>query len=433
MGERWNQSMETIDYSASTSSQPAKKTGDKRRRNLRVLFIFPGYLSTKPGLDPLWLETAGLAQGLGKVVARCDVLTPYGLFEPAHIKSFASQRATPSILRQPLHRLPRVIRVLLGDGRSWWRAQVLKRRAVAAARAAPYQLVIQFHRRFHSAGYHAAKQCDAPMVLKMDALEVREEEEWGIHRPWGSVVERFGESRIMERADLVAPVSAELNSLLSSMHIPDHKRLVLDNAVDLDLFSPATDSHSKRPPELGSRIVAGWIGSFRPFHGLNLLPDIAARLEADSPDVLLCLVGDGPQFQSVATSVRGRSNVVLVGAVAHEEVPAWIRCFDMAFVLANQGAFHYSPLKLYEYLASGCPVIAPDVGELAQVIQRERGGLLVPPGRPDAVADAIIRLARGDDFRRRMALEARQVAESSGSWEARAERLLSSLEDRGLL
>jgi glycosyltransferase involved in cell wall biosynthesis len=267
----------------------------------------------------------------------------------------------------------------------------------------------------------------------MVALEVREEEGWGIHRPWGSLVERFGELRIVEKADVVVPVSAELDASLASAGVPGHKRLVLDNAVDLELFAPAGVGPEHRPPELGSRLVAGWVGSFQPFHGLRLLPDIARRLESEAPDVLLCLVGNGPLFETVAASVRGRSNVSMIGSVQHEDVPKWIRCFDMAFLLADDGAFHYSPLKLFEYLACGCPVVAARVGEVAQVISRERGGLLVPPGNADATADAIARLARDADLRQRMAAGARQVAEEGGSWRSRATTLLSFLEHRELL
>ena len=434
MSERLIGLTEPIDHSVPETGPGSKAVAHGSRRRIHVLFILPAYLSTKPGVDPFWLETAGLAQALGSLVERCDVLTPYGVFAPSQLKGFALQRAAPpGTLRRSLHRLPQMIRVLLGDGRSWWRAQQLKKQAVTAARAASYQLVIQVHRRFHTAGQHAARESGTPFVLKMVALEGREQEGWGIHRPWGSVVERVGEFRIIRQADVVVPVSAELDASLSSIGVPDNKRLVIDNAVDLELFAPAGNSEEPRPRELGSRIVVGWVGSFQPFHGLHLLPDIARRLERDAPDVVLCLVGDGPLFQTVAAAVQGRSNVYLVGSVSHEEVPRWIRCFDMAFLLADEGAFHYSPLKLYEYLASGCPVVAAQVGEIAQVIPQERGGLLVSPGDAAATADAIVRLARDTALRRRMALEARQVAEGGGSWRTRAEKLLSSLEDRGLL
>lgn len=405
-----------------------------RAPKTKVLLILPAYLSTRPGLDPFWLETAGLAEAVASLVDRCDVLTPYGLFSPHDLKGFAMKRASPAgPFRQGLHRLPRVIRVLLGDGRSWWRAQQLKRLALGAVGESSYQLVIQVHRRFHTAGLHAAKKSDAPFVLKMVALEVREEEGWGIHRPWGSLVERFGELRIIEKADVVVPVSAELDATLASVGVPDEVRLVLDNAVDLQLFSPTDAAQGSRPPELGSHIVAGWVGSFQPFHGLHLLPDIARRLEVEAPEVMLCLVGNGPLFETVAASVQDRRNVYLVGAVGHEEVPRWIRWFDMAFLLADDSAFHYSPLKLYEYLACGCPVVAAQVGEVAEVMQHERVGLLVPPGDSVATTSAITRLARDSTLRKGMAVEARSLAERRGSWRTRAETLLTFLTDRGLL
>ncbi len=164
-----------------------------------MLFILPAYLSTKPGVDPFWLETAGLAQALGSLVERCDVLTPYGVFAPSQLKGFALQRAAPpGTLRRSLHRLPQMIRVLLGDGRSWWRAQQLKKQAVTAARAASYQLVIQVHRRFHTAGQHAARESGTPFVLKMVALEKGRNKRGGASIahgvPWLNVSESSGSS-----------------------------------------------------------------------------------------------------------------------------------------------------------------------------------------------------------------------------------------------
>lgn len=392
--------------------------------------VLPGSLARSEAVESRWLAAADLAEALGARLGGVRVLTEEGPLSPSMMRDLAIRSGERD--RPGLRRLPRGLRVLAGDLRVRAGASSL----AATARRLPIetcQLVVQFHRRFHQAGMVLARRARAPLVLRVEALEVREESAWGVRRPgWGRLVERLGEWPVLRKADLCAAVSDEVDRQLDAIGVPPERRIVLPNGVDVTRFSPG-------PPEvdlrlslgLADRFVVGWIGGFRPFHGLDLIPDLARALRFRVPDAVLCLIGTGPLRHRVEEATRGMEGIRLFPPVPRAEVPRWIRMFDACVVLAGPGPFHYSPLKLYEYMACGRPVVAPSVGGITKVVRDGHQCLLVPPGDPGACASALARLADDHALRSRLATAARHAAELA-SWDVRAKELLQSLSLQGL-
>ena len=101
---------------------------------------------------------------------------------------------------------------------------------------------------------------------------------------------------------------------------------------------------------------------------------------------------------------------------------------DVALVLAERdGAFHYSPLKLGEYLAAGLPVIAPRVAQCTERLRDGVDALLVTPGDASALAEALEYLRDDPSVRAALGLRARAAAEARGSWDQQVRRILSVL------
>ena len=150
-------------------------------------------------------------------------------------------------------------------------------------------------------------------------------------------------------------------------------------------------------------------------------------------------VGDGERRASTERMVLegGRGDrVIFTGLVPQHETPAYLAACDICVsphVPNTDGtAFFGSPTKLFEYLATGRPVLASDLGQIGEVLDHERNAVLVPPGDVDALVLGLVRLADDPDLRRRLGEEGRRDARTRFSWTAHVRRILDRLKTLGI-
>jgi glycosyltransferase involved in cell wall biosynthesis len=123
--------------------------------------------------------------------------------------------------------------------------------------------------------------------------------------------------------------------------------------------------------------------------------------------------------------------VVSTGTVPQHGLPELISAMDVAVLLAGKGAeFHYSPLKLAEYLASGVAVVAPRAGAIPAQLTDGRDALLVDPGDVTGLANALARLRDHSQERSRLAVAARAAAEERFSWDHAVSQVVTAVSDR---
>ena len=100
---------------------------------------------------------------------------------------------------------------------------------------------------------------------------------------------------------------------------------------------------------------------------------------------------------------------------------------DATIVTARAGqSFHYSPLKIREYLASARPVIAPRIGEVSRTVTDGVNALLYEPGDVDGLAEHLLRLQSAPDLGARLGTAGRALVVASGTWFFQLQRLLDS-------
>ncbi|WP_254546354.1 glycosyltransferase family 4 protein [Halomarina pelagica] len=222
-------------------------------------------------------------------------------------------------------------------------------------------------------------------------------------------------------------VCAYIGRQLRERGVPADRVYDVRNAVDVERFAPAgpplPDRYAAALPEDG--FTVGFVGGLHRYKGVY---DLLTAVNRCRSDVTAVVAGDGPERDRLETVAGERA--VFLGAVPYEHVPAIYRAVD-AFVLPSytEGL----PRVVLEAQATETPVVATRVGGVPEVIDDGETGLLCPPGRPDALARAVDRLAAAPDERARLGRNGRAAVIESYSWEElydRYERALARICDR---
>lgn len=276
----------------------------------------------------------------------------------------------------------------------------------------------------------ACRREGIPVVIEFNAPEW--DEMGGEYRqlPWFRKM--FTNRHALELADGAFTVSDEIGRPLLS-HTGGRKRVVtIANGVDVERFDPSLSPRPVRErwniPE--GRVVLGFIGSFAPWHGLDMLVDAFEDLLAEGLPVHLLLVGQAsPQWQALLDRLRSPSlanHVTLAGFVAPADIPPYLAAMDVA-VLAN-AAYYCSPLKLFEYMAMARPIVAAATGPVAATLADGKEGLLFPVGDGQALARALRSLVVSPEKRAAFGAAARGRVEAEFTWKHNAERVFELLQ-----
>jgi glycosyltransferase involved in cell wall biosynthesis len=287
----------------------------------------------------------------------------------------------------------------------------------------PFTLIYERYSLWSFAPMEYARATGTPGLLEVNAPLIEEQAE---HR---GLVDRTGARRVAERvfsaATALLAVSDEVAKYLQEFPATQGKVHVVPNGVNPDRF-PA-DQKPTLPAAAGTFTI-GFVGTMKPWHGLENLLKAFARYHERCHASRLLLVGDGIGREplAAAASAQGLGNaVVFTGAVPAAQVPGLLASMDVAVApYPNLPNFYFSPLKVYEYMAAGLPVVASRIGQIEKLIEHEITGMLVPPGDVPALASELERLGRDPTLRRRLGQAARARVVRNHTWDGTAERIL---------
>ncbi|WP_208028128.1 glycosyltransferase [Rhabdothermincola sediminis] len=402
-------------------------------RSRSLVAVMPRPRTAWPSAAGLWVTAAGWAAAGERCFGRGWVVTPDATASPEEAVGFATAHYTSATRSSPRDRLmPPVVRTAVKDTLQY---RSIHRFAVGAGPwdSTPPALVWQHHEICHRAGIDLAQRAGCPAVVFVHAPQVWEARQWGVRRPgWGSLLERFGESPALRRADAVACVSEEVATLVVDLGADPGTVVVTPMAVDPERFHPRVSGKPVRDRyALGEAPVVGWCGNFRRFHGLEQAVEGFALVHRRQPDARLLLVGDGPERRRIEALVQqlGLGEATrFTGGVPHVEMAAHLAAMDVAWVLAQPGeAFHYSPHKMREYLACAVPVVAPSIGDVARVMHDGLDAVLYPPGDVGALAEATLELLADPDRRGRIGSAGRELMLREGTWDAQLAKVTTLL------
>lgn len=228
-------------------------------------------------------------------------------------------------------------------------------------------------------------------------------------------------ARVWKRPAVWIAVSRASEKFLRRHVGQDADVRVIPNGVDVEAFRTATPA--ELPP--GRRML--FVGRLEPRKGLRVAIDAFARLAPQRPDLYLVVAGEGPErsaLHRIDPGLRGR--VIELGTVPHADLP---RCHAAADVFVSPATGRESfGIVLVEAMAAGLPLVASDIPGYREVVRAGVDGLLVPPGDPAALADAVDRILEDQDLAGRLSRAALQRAETF-RWETIAQQVESAYAD----
>lgn len=236
--------------------------------------------------------------------------------------------------------------------------------------------------------------------------------------------------RWRERLCSLADIIVTPNAAILPPGIPAERIRVLEWGADTGRFAPGVPGP---PPYVRPAVatVAIFAGAFRSWHGaINLVEAIRILRARGEREIGAVFVGDGSELPRVRQAAAGIDTIVFTGALPHERMPAALAAADIGVAPFDLSAhaplslgFFWSPLKLFEYMAAGLPVVAPAVDRIPSLVAHGREGLLYGgPAQAEALAGALTQLT-DVVLRRTLGAAARERAVRDYSWAAHCRAL----------
>lgn len=271
-----------------------------------------------------------------------------------------------------------------------------------------------------------ARRRRLPLVLEVNDSATRPRVRPLLFRRLATRIEHW----IFNHCDGLVFVSSAFRDQVLEAHGSLTKTIISPNAADLSRFDPQQHDGAAIRETLGlsGKRVCGYLGAFIEWHGIHRFVAAIAPQLASMPDFRLLLVGDGRMREDVERSLREHGvldRAVLTGNVPHDKVPAYLAAMDFS-VLPDSNSYG-SPMKLFELMAMGVPVVAPAYGPIAEVMENGETGWLFEPGDMTQCMQ-IVRQLDGDAITR-VGDNARRYIRDHRQWRNNAAQLVNLFKD----
>ncbi len=302
-----------------------------------------------------------------------------------------------------------------------------------------------------------------PLVTEYNGSEVWVQKNWGANLRYARLAQ-MAEDTCLRDARLVVTVSEVLREELIGRGIPDSRIVSYPNCIDPGMFDPESTS-SNLVREIRARhgldedsIVVAFIGTFGPWHGVEILARAIAELTRNHSDwlnswkVRFLIVGDGAKMSEVKrilSDERSKLYSTLTGLIPQAEAPGYLAASDVLVsphVPNSDGSrFFGSPTKLFEYMAMGKAIVASNLEQIGTILSPgldtndlppaspvegadSQMSVLVSPGDVDALIKGIRFLVERPDWRALLGRNARKEALAKYTWRHHVAAILKGLQ-----
>jgi glycosyltransferase involved in cell wall biosynthesis len=288
---------------------------------------------------------------------------------------------------------------------------------LALARRLRPDAVVERYYNFAGAGMIAARLLGIPTLLEVNALIIDppSERKRQLDDRLGGPLRRWATRQCRWAAAIVTPLHTTVPAEIDRSRIHEHPW-----GADVERFVPPPTPHDPHQPP-----TILFIGSFRAWHGAIHGVRAAMRVLDAGVACRFVFVGAGPELARAQTTAAAYPAISFRGALPYPEMPAVVQAADIGIAPFDTSAhpalqaagFFWSPLKIYEYMACGLPVITSAITPLDSIVRHGHEGILTPEGDIAALADAITTLVRDPATRAAYGAAARERVVAHYSWQ----------------
>jgi glycosyltransferase involved in cell wall biosynthesis len=321
--------------------------------------------------------------------------------------------------------------------------EALRDAALRVARRVRPVFIYQRHSYLSIVGAQVASASEVPLVLEWNNSAV-----WAwsnmrrsadVPRVLSSSIRLFAlqfERRAVTSASVIAAVSEPAATMAYEAGAPRSAVVVVPNGVDISAIDRAIENRDEQQEEdslpgsgedRGASSVVGWVGSFGPWHGADMLIRALAILPVHISALMIGSGSESERCRSFARRLGVAERIEFTGALPHSEAVRRLARCDLLVSphVDNFGRrFFGSPTKVFEYMAIGLPIVASRLEQIGEVLEDGVTARLVAPGDVPALAKGILDTLGGDGRGAELGVNARRTAEECHTWESRAALIL---------
>ncbi|WP_143871116.1 glycosyltransferase family 4 protein [Catenovulum sediminis] len=281
-------------------------------------------------------------------------------------------------------------------------------------------VIYERYNLFLPAGIWASKLFGKPILLEVNAPLYQERKKYnGISLDW---LAKWSQKYCWRNADKTLPVTNVLANYLREVGVAESKIEVIANGINKKHFYNEIQK-PQQLPNIENKVVIGFVGFVREWHGLERILDIIKKL--DDKNLFFLIIGDGPAVPALKAQAKAlalENQIFVSGIVQRKEMPNWLSHIEIA--LQPDVVPYASPLKMLEYLALGKAIIAPDTANIRELLEDEKNALLFDVENKNSFSEKLTELLLDAELRKQLGKNAHSTIEEKNlTWEANGEKI----------
>jgi glycosyltransferase involved in cell wall biosynthesis len=274
-------------------------------------------------------------------------------------------------------------------------------------------VIYERYNLFFPAGIWASKVFRIPLQLEVNAPLYQERKKYDGISLDGLAL--WTQKSCWRHAHKALPVTDVLANCLREIGVAEKNIEVIPNGINEKAFYAPTIKPDVLP-DLSGKIVIGFVGFVRDWHGLDRVLDIMN--EFNDPNLYFLIIGDGPAVSGLKLQAKRQGlneQMFVSGIVQRHDMPNWVAQIEIA--LQPDVVAYASPLKMLEYLALGKAIVAPNTPNIRELLNDNQNALLFDENDEKSFSGCITRLLESEDLRKRLGRSAADtIKQKSLTW-----------------